>query len=113
MSSITIEKGNNYTVQIIEKFTRIGYNKFRTVDDNMEQLRLQKDRTIKALRTIYPYGLNSKAKKTKKPQPQNDRRIIPSPHTISIPKHIYPGFSLLDLGVKKIDPGLNMIEPLD
>ena len=53
----------SFSVQILEKLTGSGY-KDGKIDPEMRDLRLKsEDFWMKALRTIYPYGLNERAKK--------------------------------------------------
>ena len=58
-SRSTCPGGFNFKVQIIIKLKGNGNNK----DQNQKEERLKfEDGAIKALRTIYPYGLNERAK---------------------------------------------------
>ena len=80
-------KHSSLTVQIIEKLQGNGYNKYGTVDEEMKKTRLtREDETIKALRVIYPYGLNSKTRKRNKNNENVGKLFPPLPRTGERPK---------------------------
>ena len=56
-------KAFSFTIQVLEILPGSGYNEFNEVDEENRKLRLEKeDIWMKKLRTIYPYGLNERAK---------------------------------------------------
>ena len=56
-------KGYTFSIQVIFHFEGSGYNQAGEVDANLRSQRLEhEDYWIKCMRTIYPYGLNDKAK---------------------------------------------------
>ena len=56
-------KGYTFNVQVITCFEGSGYDDSGEVDAVLREKRLEhEDYWIKKLRTIYPYGLNDKAK---------------------------------------------------
>ena len=56
----------SFSIQVIEKLSGNGYDEIGDVSSEMTDKRLEReDFWMKKLRTIYPYGLNEKAKKKK------------------------------------------------
>ena len=58
-------KGSGFDIQILEKLEGDGYNALHEVDDVKREIRLScEDKWIKSLRTIFPYGLNDRVRKS-------------------------------------------------
>ena len=67
-------KGYTFYIQVITKFEGDGYDDSGEVDSKLREQRLEhEDFWIKRMRTIYPYGLNDKAKEYNQGDPRVGR----------------------------------------